>query len=321
MFPTILEVIISLILVYFLLSTLVSFINEVIAMTFNSRGKLLKRALLELFNENKDDSMSFIEKIYTTRHLKNLSINFGKFKFKGKLPEYIDAKDFSTALLEKIKELDENINIAKLEDYKQIIIDNIDNSFLQKKLLIFLDEIYEEIDEGKTKIFNLKEKIEEWFNSYMGSVSYLYKSQTKIIMFIISVIISFSMNIDSLVLIEYFYENKDQREIMINYAENNINNTKVNIDSLSIQELKMKKDSILSEINSFELPIGWHCEKGNKTKFFFNSEDSNTDNFYKLIYKLFGLFLTTIALTLGAPFWYQMMMNMLTVKKSISKKK
>lgn len=51
MIPVIIEVAISLIVVYFLMSTLVSFIQEMIAMALSSRGELLKKSLGYLFEE------------------------------------------------------------------------------------------------------------------------------------------------------------------------------------------------------------------------------------------------------------------------------
>ena len=133
-------------------------------------------------------------------------------------------------------------------------------------------------------------------------------------MFIISFFVVLTMNIDSLVLFEYFYENKDKREMMVNYAENiDVSSYEMDSSLTAFQKsdtINKHKASIIKDINSFELPIGW---QGN--------EKQNLSSFSHWINKFIGLLITMILLTLGAPFWYEMMVKMLDWRNKIKNPK
>lgn len=198
-------------------------------------------------------------------------------------------------------------------------IEALKDSFIKIKL----HEIIIELEETQqANITSIKKKISEWFDSYMVTVTEVYKNYVRFWIFGISFFIVFTMNIDSLVLIEYFYENKEKREVMISFAENvGKDDYKIN-DSLTgderVEEIKKLKKAVVDDYNAFDLPYGW--KKGMSNTLQYEKKVLNnptTDSAFK---KIIGLFLTTISLTLGAPFWYQLMVNLLALRKSITEK-
>jgi hypothetical protein len=337
MFPVILEVIISIVLIYFLLSTTVSFINEIFAMLLDRRGKLLNRALKEFC---KDDKL--IDSIYESNHIVKLS-TFSKTK----LPEYITSENFANAILENIKSQFPNVPINTLNNYETALKGKTNLSFIENKLIEIIDELN---DQGNTTIVDLKIRIQDWYDKYMLSLTNVYKNQAQFIIGIISFVLVVFLNIDSLVLMEYFYENKDRRELMVNQAKiyqndsaivkivnvNIINNDSTlkpdsiqniinsKLDSTQYETLLHKKDSVLQIINSFDLPIGWKFDSTSNDCFIkdtFKYENSilKNNNETRWFYKLFGLLLTTICITLGAPYWYRVMVSLLSIRDKITK--
>lgn len=314
MFPIILEVAISLVVIYFLLSTLVSFINELIAMLFNSRGELLFKSLKHLFAENVDEK-TFVNKIYDSHHITNFASKFGWFKILNKKTEYISSPNFASALIEQIQKNDGTTAVISFTELKNKINGLCNDSFIKTKLQEMISDLE---DSGKNDIVSLKITIEKWFNSYMESVTILYKNSVQKFVFFISALVCFSMNVDTLSLIKFFFENKEKREIMVNYAETITKDKYIISDSLKgearLEKLKATNKEILAQINTFDLPIGWDAENNNQIA-------SQKKDFKSWVLKFLGIFLTTISLTLGAPFWYQLMIKLLDLRKNTTKPK
>jgi hypothetical protein len=317
MFPAILEVVISMIVVYFLLSTVVSFIKEIIAMIFNTRGKILYRSLEHLFVEdNNNTNGSFIKKIYNSDYVNNLASKFSIASRLNKKPSYIATENFAGALIDEIQKLDTKDYAQNFKELKKKI-ESIGNSFIKTKLLEIVIELEES---GQATIANFKKKIADWFDSYMETVTTVYKNYVSVWVFCISFFVCFSMNIDSIVLMEYFYKNKEKREIMLSFAENVSKDKYIVSDTLTgvnrEKALKEMKTKVLSDFTSFGLPYGWKDE-GKGRRIYESKILGNPFPSSKLV-KFLGLFITTVSLTLGAPFWYQMMVSALSIKKATS---
>jgi hypothetical protein len=319
MFPAILEVVISLVIVYFLLSTVVSFIKEMIAMLLNSRGAILHKSLIHLFDEKQNNTNGLISKIYQSKYVHNLASKFSLAKKLNKKPSYIATENFASALIDEIQKNGNTGDYAKnIAEFKKKI-EALDHSFIKTKL----NEIITELEETSQANFtNLKKKVSEWFDNYMASVTVVYKNYVSVWVFAISFFICFGMNIDSLVMIEYLYENKDKREAMVKFAESLPKDKYLVKENASDKEklnaVKEMKKVVLADFDSFELPYGWTGE-GNGRLNYEAKILGNKASFFDFLKKIVGLFITTISLTLGAPFWYQMMVNLLSIRKTNSK--
>ncbi len=323
MFPIIIEVAISLVVIFFLMSTLVSFIYEIIALVFSSRGKVLKNSLKLLLNENKKGA-GIIDSMYESAHIYKLRI-FKKLNRSQYLPAHISPESFANALFEHINggHLTEEIS-----QFKQKVL-LIKNNFLQQKLLTLIAEL----DTGKQNMAGIKENIMKWFDDYMKTVTEVYKLRSKVIVCILSAIICVGMNLDTITLTEYFWKNKEKREMMVGFAER-LNEEAFKLDSLQaknvidtnksstnriavtndqrIKRILAENKKIMDTLNKFELPI--YAKQ-------YTIETSQIKGFewgWYILIKLFGLSITTFCLTLGAPYWYQMMQNLIQVKKTIT---
>ena len=328
MFPAILEVIISLVVVYFLMSTLVSFCNECIAMIVNNRGKVLYKSLKHLFVEEKNEEDSLIERMYQSKFVNNLAGQFTVARKVVQKPSYISNENFASALIDEIQKCGVKKAYARNIDDLKKKIDAVKDSFVKTKL----QEIIAELEETQqANITSVKKKISEWYDNYMLTVTEVYKNYIRIWIFGISFFVVFTLNIDSLVLIEYFFENKEKREVMISFAENvGRDDYKIN-DSLTsdqrFEEIIQLKKEVIDEFDAFDLPYGWKDDIKStliyEQKVLDHLPDDVNDESVQISYikKLLGLFLTTISLTLGAPFWYQLMVNLLALRKSITEKK
>lgn len=317
MFPAILEVVISLVVVYFLMSTLVSFLNEFIAMIINSRGKILEKSLKHLFVEDDNDSDSLVTKIYQSKFVNNLA---AKFSIAAKLntkPSYIATENFTSALIDEIQKAGVKKSYAHTFEGLKKKIDALKDSFIKTKL----EEIIIELEETQqANITAFKKKIAEWFDNYMLTVTEVYKNYVRVWIFVISLLFTFSMNIDSLVLIEYFFENKEKRELMVNFAEKADKNMYAVNDSIKgdkrVEAIKKMNKEILNDFNAFDLPYGWDGDGDGRLAHEAKILGNDKPDQWGKLKKFIGLLITTVSLTLGAPFWYQLMLNLLALRKS-----
>ena len=325
MIPTIIDVAISLIVIFFLLSTLVSFINEIISLIISSRGKLLKNSLDKLLADEADaDASPLVNRLYESKHIYKLRI-FNNLKSRGYLPANISPDSFSNAMLELVNN---KLPLTTIDEIKAHILANVPDGFLKQKLLLLIAEL-------KPENYNLagfKEKIQDWYNGYMHTVTEVYRLRTRVIIFIISVILCFTMNIDTLSLSEYFWKNKTAREQMVSYAEgldtnalktpqiivkydtvHAIDGGSMKIDTAVVAMTEVEKmatskadaRSIVATLNSLDMPINWSKEKINGL------------NFWDVLLKILGIMVTACCLTLGAPFWFQLMKNLIKTKDTI----
>jgi hypothetical protein len=320
MIPVIIEVAISLIVVYFLMSTLVSFIQEMIAMALSSRGELLKKSLGYLFeeeiieNQQPKKNRNLFDSFYKSKFLQR------PFKRCSKSPDYINPSNFYSAIYEKINPENEPLNSITLR--KKIEEKFLNNSIVKQKLLEIINQI--SVD---TKTFeeDLKAKVIEWFNIQMDSLTVIYRNYSRAFILAISSILCIGMNLDSLVLFEYFYENKDKRTAMVQFAEQINKNNYFISDSIGgekrLDSLNVLKEKTLKELNTFNLPINW-VKKGKLG--YLDTENALLGNeksdcwFLNWAKKVLGIFLTIVALTLGAPFWFQLMVKLLNLRKEIN---
>jgi hypothetical protein len=165
----------------------------------------------------------------------------------------------------------------------------------------------------------LKQKVGIWYDDYMDRVSGWYKRKVKFALLWISAVLVFSMNIDAIVISKELFSNVSLREAMVAAAEDYSENNPVLIESqdTTTAQLQEKVDSLRNQIASFrnfDLPIGW----GGKPDI-----DTCACSYMKSIWKkltplkLLGLLLSILAISMGAPFWFDVLNKFIRVRQTV----
>ncbi|WP_163541937.1 hypothetical protein [Occultella kanbiaonis] len=140
--------------------------------------------------------------------------------------------------------------------------------------------------EGDVKAF--VSALEEWYDDQMDRISGSYKRWSKRWLVVIAVVLVGAAGIDTLSIGRSLYEDAPLRAAVVAAAAN---------ESLceqdeSFDETRECVRSTLTELGSSNgLPLGW-------------SEDSRPTTFIGWLLKALGLAITAAAAALGAPFWY-----------------
>ena len=136
------------------------------------------------------------------------------------------------------------------------------------------------VDDGKEAADALKDRLAGWFDEGMGRVSGSYKRRAMLFIFLIAATVTVATNASSIHMAEELWQNDAPRTQVAAQA------------AAAAQEGKVAglEDSRLRSLESF--PIGWGEIEG---------------GWLDWLKRVFGWLITTAAVGLGAPFWFDLL--------------
>ncbi len=312
----ILEILIALGLFYFLFSTLVSLLFEWYSFKTQKRGRFLYETILKLLNDP-------VNKSYGASLYSHFSIDQLK-KNRDSYPQYISSDMFADALIDIIGSQSETTKFENIFDPKgstnlvdvKLVEERIEDPYKRFKkgldqmnyspLKSYLRAFYE-----KTENYTeLKTKITKWFDDYMERVSGWYKTKTKRSLLIISLLVCLALNVDSITLIKKLNSDDKYRKDLVLIAEKKALENKINaqkIDSVDIAKNIESIKSVITEIEDSSLPIGYNSD-------FLKSKEEKIGPM--LLWWFCGIIISTFALSFGAPFWFEVMVKAINIRRA-----
>lgn len=330
-----LETAIAVILVIVIFSVIAYVIQELIAANLQYRGKMLEKSIQTLL-DGSGVTASISNTIYSHPQIKKLK------ESADKLPSYIPAANFALALIDEVAKVAPAATGSDLyTDFKNGI-----NSFAAARgdLKILLGNYAN--TSGNLK--ELQANIEKWYNEYMDRVTGWYKKNTRFTLRIIAVIIAIAFNVDLIKVTKAINSNDNLRASLVSTAdklsdqpeyikklyEENINTRISGVDELHKDELakafgkpdttaiknKIARekeivlenytknrivdiDTLLQKIDNNELPIGWSK----------NGLDGFSND---ILMTLVGWFLAAVCISMGAPFWFDLLIKLVNLRRS-----
>lgn len=312
----ILEILIALGLFYFLFSTLVSLLFEWYSHKTQKRGRFLYETILKLLNDP-------VNKSYGASLYSHFSIDQLK-KNRDSYPQYISSDMFADALIDIIGSQSETTKFENIFDPKgstnlvdvKLVEERIEDPYKRFKkgldqmnyspLKSYLRGFFEKTENHP----DLKKAISKWFDDYMERVSGWYKLKTKRSIFIISLLVCFALNVDSITLIKKLNSDDKYRKDLVLIAEKKALENKINtkkIDSLDVAKNIESIKSVITEIEDTSLPIGYNSD-------FLKSKE---EKFWPmLLWWICGIIISTFALSFGAPFWFEVMVKAINIRRA-----
>jgi len=265
---------------------------------------------------------------------------------KGEATSYMSAKVFSATVLSTISkisgEVPKDINDikAKLESFNQPGQPSFPED-IRRSFLIFISEAKTSADKSKSEIEHFRASIEEWFNSMMDRIRGKYKRHSMRVTFLVAALVTIGMNVDSISVSRYLYADKNARDALAIAAYHAASDSSMTAqvttlrqeqqkekadtamaDSMSeviskIQNEKQRVDSLAAQLNDF-IPLGWSLPE---YKLFLNTEGNKkpSSGYFTLfiIMKIIGWTVTVFAVSLGAPFWFDVLGKVANLRNSI----
>ena len=331
---TLLEVAIGVIFVYLLLSLLCSALSELIESFIRFRARDLERGIGKLL---KDPGLA--EEFFNHPLVEPL----------GERPSYIPARTFSLALWSlATTKATEGKEAAAWITQDLNAIRNLLTSLDDKKYGSIKMSLLTLIDEAGNDINRARANIEGWYNDAMDRVSGWYKRRTHWMLVVMGLLAASFLNVDTINVTQALWYNDTLRNSVVTSAENYITTNPApaaqpaaapqdGAAAASAEEqakvTREKINTIRDQINRLGLPIGWVYEpvKGDE-KYKDNQELYDKDmaayrvdprrfpgsgDGYAWFLKVLGIFLTALAVSQGAPFWFDVLNKFIVVRSTV----
>jgi hypothetical protein len=226
---------------------------------------------------NDPDGKTMIPKFYSH------PLIYGLFKGRfdphdlGKLPSYIPSQTFAHAVLDLYKQEPEN------EQLKRVL-----TPLLQAAGADFR---------------RAQANVEEWYNGAMDRVSGWYKRRTQKVIAVLGFAIAFGLNIDCIAIARYLNVTPASRSALMDQASKVAPSGTNPFDTLS------------TVVHVGDIPIGWTTNK--------RPLDSSLawrafpTGFGDWLLKIAGLLATSLAISLGAPFWFDVLNKFMVVRSTV----
>jgi len=313
----ILEIAIGLIFIYLLLSLLATAVNEFVMRFLYSRGENLKRAITRMLEDsNKDEKL--IGDFYKHPLIEKFT-NPSKWNYLLKInkPSYLTSNSFSKVLLEVLGDKNEmNVDVDTIKEKIDELFPKEDSS-TRKLLLNF-------VEDANGNLEQLKSNLENWYELMMERTTGWYKRRVQLALLIIGFSISVIFNADTIQMAKNLSSDPAARASMIEMAENyyssmseaegtDSTDTQATLpasfgsmpDSLLNSEIKQLIQQDIPNASSI-MGMGWSFPKENKVWYFISSIPTH----------LFGWLITTFAIALGAPFWFDMLGKVTNIRNA-----
>ncbi len=276
-----LDVALGLALVYFLLSLLASTIQEAIAAALGWRAKFLERWLCTVLHDpDKEADVKKTVGAFLASPL--ITIAPGK---RG--PSYIASDVFSAAALTAG-------GLEKLPETLDEAIAALPSPQLQRVARALCAD-------GVTDVAQLRARLERWYDNSMERVSGWYKRRVQIVLAVIGLGLAILVNADTTRIAHAFWSDKTVRAAVVAKA-GQVAQGGSGAAGLSGVANQVK------QIKTLQLPLGWSLKKGDPRDIPHGAGG--------WVGKIVGLLLTALALTLGAPFWFDLLSKVARIRFS-----
>ena len=298
----IIDVVLGLVMLYLLLGLICTVINEAIASFFKLRAWNLELTLRKLI-----DNEDFRNLVKDTGLMKSLRVAAGRMVG----PSYIPPTTLSSSVVEALKK---NANDKGAASDLESMIRKIEgNENFRDTLLALLRETDGNID-------RFRESIGNWFDLMMERSSGVYKRWIRALSLLVAGCIVFALNADSIRIAEALWHDDALRTAI---ADEAIKQPDTETDKRTLAELR-------AELRPF--PLGWNRapEPASPSSSVRNGPASpelvayqrakaafEAEQAYRFsLTHVLGLVMTALAVSLGAPFWFDILNRFAKIRGS-----
>ena len=304
----VLDVVIGLVFVYLLLSMICTAANEMIASMLALRARNLARGIANLLADRRIKGLD--ELFYEHPLIKSLYQGTRK-------PSYVPSRTFALAFLDGIVPFKAD-GTELMPEIRSAVEALPGDSELKRQLLILLQQ-------SGGDYAKLLASIETWFDDSMTRVSGWYKRQSQVITLIVALLLTGITNADTLKITKALSTDSALRAAVVAQAQEFARQQPAPKGPQTGKELKTvtpssaaggkespeppqrptsePKDTIAQSMETLQqlgIPLGWQAAP--------KQED--------WINKIIGLLLTTFAITLGAPFWFDILNRVTKIRST-----
>jgi hypothetical protein len=278
------QVALGLIFVYLVLALVCSALNEAISTARRWRAQFLREGIANLLDPDDPVVGSEHAKVLYAHPVVNGLIRPNSPRGKRRPPSYLPARVFTTALLDFDR-----------KGAERSIKESID-AVPSPQTRAALQALWADSN-GRQDIF--RRAVEVWYDDAMERVSGWYRRRMHLLMWVIAGVIVLALNVDTIRIADHLWKDRTVRAAVIARTQHpaaGADNTSVTNVAVSVDKLQQLK-----------LPIGWWIE---------TRPSGGSGWAMTVLLKTIGLLMTAAAMTLGAPFWFDMLGRVARVRSA-----
>jgi hypothetical protein len=346
----ILDVAIGIAFVYLFLSLICSVINEAIAAIFSLRSKNLVAGIDSLLSGSKlQDDRPIVELLYSHGLIRGLykdpppeviqkaraASPIGKLQdradalvakteamgnllhipvlgmvrkwFSVNLPAYIPSGVFATALIDIISPPDPT-RARDLNDVREAI-DKLPEGPTRQALMSLVADTQKDLAEFQSKV-------EGWFNDSMERTAGWYKHRAQYILFCIAIVVTLALNVDTIKLAQSLWSNPIQRQAAVDLAQKYVDAHRDDLQNKG--QLEQQANQLVNLGQQLPFPFGWYQNRPGEKRPSWHEDWWSCSLWWMT--SIVGWGLTALALSLGAPFWFDTLNKFMVVRSTVKPK-
>lgn len=285
----ILDTTIGLVFIYLLLALVVTVLTEAISNFLKVRTKNLGHSLDALLGKDGETLRDAFNATGIIQAAKKLS-GPDKAGNLGKLT-YIAPENFANAIIEMGRTFDKEKK--RVKDIAGLVscIDSLPESDLKNALSAVVDGVENDVQKGK-------KAIADWFDQIMAGAAERYKNIMKKYAFLAAAVVTIGFNADSITIADALW-NDDTLRTQVAESAAAFSEKAQTVDDLA------DFDVLKKEMRPF--PIGWDV----------SAPHHSSDWYFSALgwlLKLVGWLVTALAVSLGAPFWFDLLKKLVAIR-------
>lgn len=342
-----LNVVIGLIFIYLLYSLLATVLSEMIASVLGLRARNLKQAISRMLNDDKKPDNEVIDGFYANPEIKYLG-GSGLFR----KPSAIRPESFSRALVDELSgngkvSADKIDTVLKLSAgiHNNGETRNGQRGYPNRESTGYILRLWEE---AEADVARFRVLLEAWFDRTMEQASEWYKRKIQLVLLVLGFCMAWFFYADTFLIVKKLAGDKIAREQMVVLADAFIHPDPVSSDT-SLIERKKKLDLEIGRANTVLGLGGWlpasvkvNLDLKTKEKWYYPELDPNSLStthrkisagtitftfgdklgylFRLAWHHFFGFLVTAVAISLGAPFWFDLLNKVMRLRTSVKTK-
>lgn len=267
---SVLEIVLGLVLVYYVLSLLVSYITAEIARWSQIRAKNVEHVLLEQLKDPQMYEALMAHPLIS--NLKPMQLDRASTTTSyGKITEIVPAT-FTTALLDM---LGHGAYGSDKLDKIMSTVETFSDDYLKTELISMMGTASDDLQIAR-------KNVEVWFEHARQKVSNLYEQHARRIAIICAVVVTVGIDVDSLSLADWLWNQPTVRAVAASKASDFV-----------AQSPNADVTSYIAQLDELQAPILWRTPLPNTVSGWLS--------------RLVGWFITWVAVARGASFWYDVL--------------
>lgn len=336
----ILDIALGLILIYLLLSLIASATTEVIEAFRKKRASELERGIRTLLADPTGTGLTkrfYDHPLISSLALSNYDpekIKNGRYSKSSGLPSYIPSRNFALALMDlalpmdSVQMTDGTTGPKALHGLRETVV-AIDNDHLAGALGSIVNAVGDDVD-------RVRSEIEAWYDSGMDRVAGWYKRYAQWVTLVVGLLVAIVVNADTVALSRSLAQDVEARNAVLGIVTNYVEpqratdgaedvsaggqatgdggmpaNSQVDAKDTTGQLPQVLDDMLISDLSNLQeagLPFGW--DRGDPRTF-------PGPDVLGWILKVLGWLITALAISLGAPFWFDLLNKFMIVRSTV----